>query len=93
VLEASDELHLQQPSAVDYTAQMSEARNAELTRAHDSEELNEVLHKCLSGIRTAVYGGSKILSAKHIEQIEAVSILWSISNFLFMCCRCVVSLL
>ena len=53
--------------------EMSEARNSSITRAKEKEELQQVVPKVLMGITTHVRGGSKILTAKHIEQIEAVS--------------------
>eukprot|EP01039_Chlorochromonas_danica_P002562 gene2562-2804_t len=46
--------------------------NAKLSAAMEATEMAQNWTKTISGVTTTIYGASKILSAKHIEQLESV---------------------
>lgn len=47
--------------------------NAKLSAAMEATEMAQNWTKSNSGVTSTIYGASKILSAKHIEQLESVS--------------------
>lgn len=63
-----------------HTGEINEYMNVAMTAQLEKAELGVVWKKTFMGITTNIYGGSKILTLKHINQLEAVRCTCIITN-------------